>query len=162
MLPRSLSERSWAPFWSILGAPWHQNHGLSHDFSIHCNKTLDINLGHRFAKFKPRGNYIEYRRMLYFSLLICERRAAEGHPRLPTDHLSWAAFILFLLICERRAAGGHPRRTTDHLSWAGGRRPPLLMLNSFVRLRFQGSWLLPTLSNGRFTHQRIAIRALEF
>ena len=101
--------------------------------------------------------------MLYFvSPLICERRAAEGHPRLPTDHLSWVAFISFLLICERRAAEGHPRRTTDHLSWAGGRRPPLLMVNRIFRLRFQGSRLLPTLSNGRFTHQRIAIRALEF
>ena len=49
LLPWSLSERSWALFWLILGAPWHQNHWFSCDFSIHVDEVLDINSGHRFA-----------------------------------------------------------------------------------------------------------------
>ena len=73
--------------------------------------------------------------MLYFvSPLISEGRTAEGHPRLPTDHLSWAAFILFLLICERRAAEGHPRWTTDHLSWAALAHAKQICSPSFSRL----------------------------
>ena len=49
LLRKLLSERSWAPFWLILGAPWHQNRGFSLDFSIHVDEVLDINSGHRFA-----------------------------------------------------------------------------------------------------------------
>ena len=29
------------------------------------------------------------------------------------------------------------------------------MLDRFVRLRFPGTWFLPTLSNGRFIHQLV-------
>ena len=45
LLPRSLSEHSWAAFWWIFGAPWHQNYW----FSMHFNQISGINLGHRFA-----------------------------------------------------------------------------------------------------------------
>ena len=48
-LPRSLSERSWAPFLLILGGPWHQNLGFPYDVSTHVDEVLDIISGHRFA-----------------------------------------------------------------------------------------------------------------
>ena len=31
------------------GTPWHQNHGISHDCSIHVDEILSLNSGHRFA-----------------------------------------------------------------------------------------------------------------
>ena len=49
LLPRSLSERSSKQFWSVLGPPWHQNHGISQVFSSHFDDVLYIISGHRFA-----------------------------------------------------------------------------------------------------------------
>ena len=42
LFPRSLSDRSWAPFWSISGPPWLQNHWFLHDFSTHFDQILGI------------------------------------------------------------------------------------------------------------------------
>ena len=66
------------------------------------------------------------------------------------------------LLLQSLVKGGRPKaalvgsRSTEHWSWAGGRRPPLPMLDRLLHLRFQAPWLRPILSSDRSPHQLIA------